>query len=181
MAVPLSMQTKLLFLLLSVCLATNIVYADIQNVRFDAITYPKWKQKLASYPPDIVVVDMWATWCASCIERFPRMIELYERYHNMGVRFVSLCLDDHEDKPALTRAEKFLNSQQAHFKNYWMDENMMQAFDQLNLIGIPAVVIYDHTGREAYRLTGDNPNNQFTDRDIERAIKSLLLKRKPNK
>ena len=50
----------------------------------------------------------------------------------------------------------------------------MIAFEKLNLIGIPAVIIYDRNGDERYRLTGDDPNNQYSGKDIEKAIQELL-------
>jgi hypothetical protein len=55
-----------------------------------------------------------------------------------------------------------------------MNENMMDAFEMLDLLGIPAVFIYDRNGQERIRLTGDNPNKQFTDKNVEEAIVSLL-------
>lgn len=138
------------------------------------ITYEKWKQKLAGYKPDIVVVDMWATWCAPCIERFPKMVELNKRYGSRGVRFVSMNLDSREDEPALEMARQFLVNTRATFENYMMNENLLEAFEMLDLLGIPTVVIYGPDGQERFRLTGDNPNHQFTDQDVESAIKSLL-------
>ena len=138
------------------------------------ISLVDWQKKLASYEPDIVVVDMWATWCESCIERFPKMIELHKRFRDQGVRFVSMNLDNRDDKPALELATRFLNQKSAEFENYLMNENLMQAFEMLDLKSIPVVLIYDRTGEERYRLTGDNPNNQFTDEDVEAAILALL-------
>lgn len=145
--------------------------ADIELV---PITYEKWKRKLAGYKPDIVVVDMWATWCAPCIERFPKMVELNKHYGDRGVRFVSMNLDSREDEPALEMARQFLVNTRATFENYMMNENLLQAFEMLDLLGIPTVVIYGPDGQERFRLTGDNPNHQFTDQDVESAIKSLL-------
>lgn len=141
---------------------------------FEAVTFDGWSKKLASYPPDIVVVDMWATWCASCLERFPHMVRMWKAYRAQGVRFVSLNLDDHADSDALAEAQAYLNRFGAGFENYYMDENLMAAFARLDLIGIPAVVIYDREGNEAVRLTGDNPNRQFTEDDVEATIKALL-------
>lgn len=138
------------------------------------ITYEEWTRKLAGYAPDIVVVDMWATWCAPCIERFPKMVELHEQYGDRGVRFVSMNLDSREDAPALKMAEQFLINTSATFENYMMNENLLQAFELLDLLGIPTVLIYGPDGQERFRLTGDNPNQQFTDQDIESAIESLL-------
>lgn len=164
---------------LAVCLycASSLVSSAVRaedHIQLQRIKYDAWQTKLTAYPPDIVVVDFWATWCVSCIERFPKMIELFHHYHDQGVRFVSMCLDERDDKPAIDRARRFLIKSNATFENYLMDENLMQAFEWLDLIGIPAVIIYDRKGAERFRLTGDNPNQQFTDEDVETAIEQLL-------
>lgn len=153
--------------------------ARASEISFEAVTFDSWEKKLASYPPDIVVVDLWASWCVSCLERFPHMVEMWHDYRDRGVRFVSLNLDDHQDAEALTDAENLLLQFGAGFENYYMDENLMQAFARLDLIGIPAVFIYDREGREAIRLTGDDPNRQFTDADVAAAIRSLLQPDRP--
>lgn len=150
---------------------------NISGIELIPITYQEWTQKLAGYAPDIVVVDMWATWCAPCIERFPKMVELHKKYGDRGVRFVSMNLDSREDEPALKMAEQFLINTNATFENYMMNENLLKAFEMLDLLGIPTVLVYGPDGQERFRLTGDNPNNQFTDRDIESAIESLLVQR----
>ena len=144
------------------------------SILMEPLTFADWQTKLTSYEPDIVVVDMWATWCESCIERFPKMVELHKRFSDQGVRFVAMNLDSRDDKAALDMANRFLNQISANFENYAMDENLMQAFEMLDLMSIPAVLIYDRNGEERYRLTGDNPNNQFTDADVEAAILNLL-------
>ena len=144
------------------------------KVTFTPLQYVEWLEQLNTYKPSIVVVDMWATWCASCLEEFPKIVELHKKYKDTGVQFVSMNLDDHNDQPSLKNAEKFLHKMHAEFDNFWMNENLMIAFEKLNLIGIPAVIIYDQNGNERYRLTGDDPNNQFSGKDIEKAIKELL-------
>lgn len=160
----------------SVTAKTDTPTADSNNagIRLVPITYEQWEQKLAGYKSDIVVVDMWATWCAPCIERFPKMVELSKRYGGRGVRFVSMNLDSREDGPALETARQFLVNTRATFENYMMDENLLEAFDMLDLPGIPTVVIYGPDGQERFRLTGDDPDHPFTDQDVESAIKSLL-------
>ncbi|HEX7027482.1 MAG TPA: TlpA disulfide reductase family protein [Gammaproteobacteria bacterium] len=151
--------------------------SDADGIELVPISYKEWTQKLAGYPPEIVVVDMWATWCAPCIERFPKMVELHKKYGDRGVRFVSMNLDSREDKPALKMAEQFLINTGASFENYLMNENLLEAFEMLDLLGIPTVLVYGPDGQERFRLTGDNPNSQFTDRDIESAIETLLAQR----
>jgi thiol-disulfide isomerase/thioredoxin len=138
------------------------------------ISFADWQEKLASWHGDVVVVDVWATWCLPCLERFPHMVGLSEQYGGEGVRFVSLSLDDRGDRAALDRARRFLIEQNAVFENYLMDEPITDGFGKLDLQSIPAVLIYDRDGRLAYRLTGDDPNNQFTMSDVEEAVRDLL-------
>lgn len=142
------------------------------------VSFQEWDQQLASYQPSIVVVDLWAMWCTSCIKRFPKMVDMHDKYSPRGVQIVALNLDNHQDQVALEQAQEFLREINATFDNYHMDENMIDAFEHFKLIGIPAVLIYDGEGRERFRLTGDNPSKQFTDEDIENAINELLAEQK---
>lgn len=140
----------------------------------EPVSFETWEEELDLLKGDIVVVDMWATWCLPCIERFPHMIELAQKYADRDVEFVSLCLDDPDDDDAIALAQKFLTEQGARFPNFLMDEVVTQAFDKLDLLGIPAVFIYGRDGALRHRLTGDDPNNQFTDADVDEAIEELL-------
>ncbi len=151
-----------------------IADAELKNGQMSAVTYAEWETKRLEYLPKIVVVDMWAMWCVSCIERFPEMVKLHNKYKDKNVEFVSMNLDDREDGQSLELAEKFLHKMSAKFEHYRMDENLLYAFEKMDLIGIPAVLIYDSQGLEQYRLTGDNPNKQFTEKDVEDAINALL-------
>ena len=148
--------------------------ADDNTALMKPINYAQWEIQRQEYLPKIVVVDVWAMWCVSCIERFPEMVKLHDEYKDQSIQFVSMNLDDREDVQSLEIAEKFLSKMDADFDHYRMDENLLHAFEKMDLIGIPAVLIYDNKGEEKYRLTGDNPNTQFTENDIENAIYELL-------
>ena len=145
-----------------------------REVTLEPITFEQWKQELASLKGQIVVVDLWATWCAPCIERFPHMVRLYQRYKDPGVTFISMSVDDREDKRAVEDARQFLRKQNATFRNYLMDQNILQAFEKLDILGIPAVFLYDRGGRLRHNLNGNDPNHQFTQKDVEDALAALV-------
>jgi len=138
------------------------------------VTFNEWQQELKRFEPKIVVVDAWATWCETCLERFPHMVKMSEKFQNRGVQFVSLNLDDVNSKEEQRLATEFVRRMEARFPHYLMNENMMDAFEKLNFLSLPVVLIYDKSGNEKYRLSSDNPNQQFTNEDVENAIASLL-------
>ena len=169
--------TGLLILLFADILSVSAyVTADTSQDEAEmvAVNYAEWETQRLQYLPKIVVVDMWAMWCTSCIEQFPDMIQLSNKFKGKKVEFVSMNLDDREDETSLKMANKFLNKMNANFDHFHMNENLMHVFEKFDLIGIPAVLIYDDKGNEQYRLTRDNPNNQFTKKDIEHAITNLI-------
>ncbi len=148
-----------------------------QTVTLQLIQFEQWQRQLRSMKGHIVVVDMWATWCAPCIERFPHMVELYNRYKDQGVEFVSMSVDDREDKAAVEQARQFVLRQKATFRNYLMDENIMQSFEKLGVQGIPDVFLYDRAGRLRYDLNGNDPNHQATLNDVDYALATLVAEK----
>ena len=133
-----------------------------------------WPGVVAEARPNVLVVDIWASWCISCIERFPEMVTMAERYTGQGVSFLTLNLDDPRDEEGIDWSNDFLARIGADFPNYHLQENLTESFEALDLLAIPVVLIYDANGVERYRLTNDNPNDQFDKADIEAAVQALL-------
>lgn len=140
-----------------------------------SISFALWDEILQKQQGSIVVVDFWAGWCSPCIARFPHMVEMHHKYKDRGVRFISLNFDEQGDTDSIEWANDFLERIKAVFPNYHMDENMTEAFERLDLLGLPAVRVYARDGTEAHRLSGDNPYQQFTEKDVENAVLDLLV------
>ena len=145
-----------------------------QTIALEPVKFTDWQQHLQSMKGKVVVVDVWATWCAPCIERFPHMVQLHNQYKDKGVEFVSMSVDDREDKAAVDKARQFVIQQKAAFPNYLMDENIMQSFEKLGVQGIPDVFLYDRTGKLRYDLNGNDPNHQATVQDVDDTLAKLV-------
>jgi hypothetical protein len=102
------------------------------------------------------------------------MVKMHQRYKDRGVTFVSLSVDNRDDRQAVQAARDFLTKQNATFRNYLLDENILEAFEKLDIVAVPAVFLYDRSGQRRYKLTGDNPHKQFTQKDVEAALTALL-------
>jgi peroxiredoxin len=49
--------------------------------------------ELADYFGDVVLLNVWATWCAPCEQEMPAMQRLHEQLGPMGVRVVAISVD----------------------------------------------------------------------------------------
>lgn len=138
----------------------------------------KWDEYLAKavVRPEakLVVVDAWATWCTPCMENFPHLVAMHRKYADQGLACVSLSLDFYDDPKAIAQATKFLTDQKATFLNVLLAEEQGDAFDHLDTGGVPAVFVYDPSGKEIRRFVGDDPNRPFTYEEVEEVVAKLL-------
>jgi len=55
---------------------------DIEFKLVDSKTGGISKGKLSDYKGKLVIIDFWASWCYSCLHKFPKMDELQKKYSN---------------------------------------------------------------------------------------------------
>jgi len=145
------------------------------DVKLERLNWKQLQARLAANKSiKYTVVDAWSTTCGPCKENFPHVVEMHRKYAKRGLAVISLSLDDPTDKDAVLEAEKFLKAKKAAFTNVLLDENFGDGFEKLNINAIPAVFIYGPDGKELKRFTMDDPKNQFTYDEVEKAIIALL-------
>jgi thiol-disulfide isomerase/thioredoxin len=143
-------------------------------VKLEKLNWGQFQRRLANQKAKYTVVDAWSTTCGPCKDNFPHVIEMHRKFASKGLAVVSLSLDDPTDKNAVAEAVRFLKEKKAVFSNVLLDENFGDGFDKLNINAIPAVFIFGPDGKEVKRFTMDDPNNQFTYDEVEKAISTLL-------
>ncbi len=122
----------------------------------------------------LIMMDAWATWCGPCKENFPHVVEMHEKYGPKGLSVVSLSMDDTEKPKKVAEALDFLKSKKATFRNFVLDETLDEGFESLKVTTIPAVFLYGPDGKEIKRFTMDDPNNQYTYKDVEEFVAKYL-------
>jgi thiol-disulfide isomerase/thioredoxin len=145
-----------------------------QSVKLERLSWSQLLKRLANPQAKYTMVDAWSTTCGPCKENFPHVVQMHKKFAPMGLAIISLSLDDPSDTAAVAEAEKFLKEKKAVFTNVLLDEASGDGFEKLNINAIPAVFIFGPDGKEVKRFTMDDPNNQFTYDEVEKAVANLL-------
>jgi len=112
------------------------------------------KQRIEAERGRVVVVNFWATWCEPCREEFPDLVELDRRYRSRGLTFLSVSLDDPDQRD--TQVKQFLAEQKPSFavfiKTAGDPDQFINGVDPAWSGVLPATFIYDRTGRRRHAI-----------------------------
>ncbi|MCH7400028.1 TlpA family protein disulfide reductase [Belliella sp. DSM 107340] len=118
---------------------------------------------------EVVVINLWATWCGPCIKEIPEMNEIATEYKDKNVRFIAFS-DETENvyETFLKKRENFQFEYELSFGNK-AATTILKALDKSEYKGraIPLHVLIDKNGEVADVFIGASPMN------IEK-IKSFL-------
>lgn len=104
---------------------------------------------LEAYRGDILVVNLWATWCAPCMEEMPTLGALQRRFAGR-LRVLPVSVDSEGD---LDKARSELARLSGGSLPFLNDMTRGILFD-VRAPGLPVTIIYDRNGRELARLAG---------------------------
>jgi thiol-disulfide isomerase/thioredoxin len=107
---------------------------------------------LSKFKGKVVVVNVWATWCAPCVVEMPTLAALQKRYEGSDLVVVPVSVD----KPIkLADAKNFIdvNAPLLLFHDPLGVAGLPTALGPLR--GMPSTIIYDRKGREVARLEGE--------------------------
>lgn len=74
---------------------------------------PETAKSLADYKGDVVLLNVWATWCGPCRTEMPSIQRLHETYGPKGLKIVAVSIDDPGKKPDV---RKFLAEYKLSFE-----------------------------------------------------------------
>jgi thiol-disulfide isomerase/thioredoxin len=86
----------------------------------------------------IVYVDIWATWCAPCIDEIPYLLEIQKDFDKLGVKVVTLCCRSDKEKWSQLIIENQLPG--THF--LFDSEQTKTLSTMLNYSGYPTYMIF---------------------------------------
>lgn len=103
---------------------------------------------LSGWQGRVVLLNLWATWCAPCLEELPALDKLKADLGGEGFDLVALNIDKTPD-----RARKFLTDNGIKSLEFLRDPTT-KAFAVVKTHGMPTTLLIDARGRELGRLVG---------------------------
>ncbi len=179
------MKQKILSTLVLVVAIGFIAYAVVTNqapkvgaekgMLAPDFTLPLWgtgeQTSLSAYKGEIVVLNLWASWCPPCRKEMPDLIRLHEDFKGQGVVVLGVNLATHERDE--NGADEFMKEYGVTFPTF-----VDQPIDQVNRRGvvaslyniqsIPYTYILDEKGMIAHVIRGE-----VTYEMLENLIKEL--------
>lgn len=107
------------------------------------------ERSLADFKGRVVVLNIWATWCASCRYEMPALDALQASLGGSDFEVVPLSID----RSGIDAMAKFYTENGVRSLATYIDTSG-KALRELGALGLPTTLIIDRTGQEIARIVG---------------------------
>ena len=107
-----------------------------------SLTIGQWKGR-------VVLVNLWATWCAPCRKEMPALAKLQAEMGSKDFEVVAISVD----RKGVEASSAFLKDTGAGSLKLYV-EPTAEILNQLQALGLPATLLIDREGNEIGRLLG---------------------------
>src|ERR1051326_2801611 len=76
--------------------------SDAPNFRAKVLGENRYKT-LADYKGQVVLLNIWATWCEPCREEIPSLQRLQQAYGSKGLKLVAVSIDDYVNEDSIRK------------------------------------------------------------------------------
>jgi len=152
------------------CLACLLALPTLSFGALAPIDEAAFQKLVDTHKGKVVVYDFWATWCVPCRAELPRLVRLESKLRSLGFELVTISADEPEQAAA---AEKLLKQYAVpgplYRKQATDDEQFINSIDVKWSGALPALFLYDKTGRKVRSFIGETDIAA-----VESAIRKLL-------
>lgn len=109
------------------------------------------QRSLSDFRGRVVLVNLWATWCAPCVEEMPTLGALQENFKDRDFVVVAISIDRADVRP---KAQETLGRLSGDRLRFFQDPSAAIAYKVKTTYGVPISILYDRSGREIARYSG---------------------------
>ena len=124
---------------------------------------------LSAWKGHVVLLNLWATWCAPCRKEMPDIAKLQKDLGGADFEVVALSVD----RKGLEASQAFLKEIGADSLKTYTDQES-KSLAAIQALGLPASVLIDRNGMEAARILGPA---QWASPEAEAMIKALIAEK----
>jgi peroxiredoxin len=119
--------------------------------------------QLSDHRGKIVLMNIWATWCAPCHDETPDFVDLYEQYKDQGLVILGVSIDEQ----GRSVVKPFMEKYNVNYPMVIDDGSIMDKYGPT--MGIPTTYIIDKKGNLQYFAVG-----ALTQKELEPKLVKLL-------
>ncbi|SMO32477.1 TlpA disulfide reductase family protein [Fodinibius sediminis] len=119
--------------------------------------------ELSAQKGKVVLLNIWATWCAPCHEETPEFVDLYTQYRQQGLEILGVSID----KQGPSVVKPFMEKYEVNYPVVIDDGTIMDKYGPT--MGIPTTYIIGKEGQLRFFAVG-----AVTTKELEPRIQKLL-------
>ena len=121
---------------------------------------------LSDFRGQVVLVNVWATWCKPCNKELPELARLHDDLRSKGFSVLGVSVDKRQ---MLQQVHARVRQHQLHFPNLFDPEGL--ALSDWKISGYPTSILIGRNGNILWRRNGMiHPNDPELTKQIESAL-----------
>jgi glutathione peroxidase-family protein len=131
--------------------------------------------KLSSLRGKVALIDMFLSTCPHCEEHAPRIVELYNQYHDRGFTVLGIATDPggKENKDAVASVKAYTSLAKIEYPVGFLIPEVIAYYADSHDHGVPQMILFGPDGKMVIRRIGWNEKSS---KEIQAAIEAQLAK-----
>lgn len=164
--------------------ATEPVVAGASDLRIEILDWDQTQAIVKAHPGQVVVLDLWATYCPPCLKELPGLVELQAKHPEVVCVSVALDYDGDAKTPPSTfepEIRRVLEKIKAgQLRNVLLSTSSEDVFKRIEHQSMPVIYVFDQTGQRVAMFPDLKVSGETTyAQDVVPVVEKLLAAPKP--
>lgn len=156
--------------LLSVAISAQDDKADkTATFQFSGQTLGGRTLDASDFAANVLIVDLWGTWCTPCREAVPHLVGLYQKYKHHGLEIVGFCYNESGEAEDVDTVREFAANQKITYPLLPGDPAVQEQVPDFS--GYPTLLLFGKNLELARTQTGFNAE---TGEQLEQWVRQAL-------